>query len=461
MRALIRLAGVGVVGIALYYLGEAHGALLNQPRPRADAVVLSVVALAMALVLLVWLVSGTGRGDGRDPAPRSLRRVLRALWVGVTVYAFVGVATFFTMLAVTEPDGTPYHNDAIALNQCAAWLVLEGKDPYVALDIFSCYDRLGIGPDRTTPLRRGLFRDVTVYPTDDQLWSIWTLRQDDPASNVEFEWHPSYPALAFLMLVPWVMFGLDPNHLSVILLLIAMGLVIARTERSARGLMLTALLSSIVVIAWTIGGSSDLLYATPLLAAWLWRERRWSAVALGVACATKQLAWFAAPYYLMQVIARDGWREAARRTGIAAVIFVLANAPFALRDPAAWLAGITAPVREPMFPRGAGLIFLATGGGLPLLPPLAYALLEGGMTLGLLAVAWRARRSSPQAGIVLAYVPLFFAWRSLFSYFFLLPLFAAGAVAGMPLGVPEVARVASAGAVALVGGPRRPVGARL
>ncbi len=460
MRALIRLAGVGGAGVALYYVGEAHGALLDAARPHPGGVVLSVAGLALSLLLLVWIVSGTGRSDGHEASPPRLRRMLRALWIGVTVFAFVGVVTFFTMLAHTEPDGTAYHNDAIALNQCAATLLLDGKDPYVSLDIFSCYDRLGIGPDRTTPLRRGLFRDIAVYPSDAQLWSAWRLRHDDPAGNLEFEWHPSYPALAFLLLVPWVVLGLDPNHLSVILLLMASALVLLRTERTARGLMLTTLLSSIVVIAWTIGGSSDLLFATPLLAAWLWRERRWSALALGIACATKQLAVFAAPYYLIQVLARDGWREAARRAAIVAAVFVLANAPFVLTAPAAWFAGVTAPLREPMFPRGAGLVFLSTGGVLPLLPPAAYALGEGVVTLALLLVAWRTRRTSPEVGLVLAYVPLFFAWRSLFSYFFLLPLFAAAAIARMPLSVPGPERVERGGAVALVEGPRRPMTAQ-
>lgn len=456
MRALIRLAGIGVVGILLFYIGDAHGILLEQPTPRGEAVVVSVAALAMALVLLVWLASGTGRGDGREPDPARAPRLLRALWLGVAAYAVVGVATFLAMLATIEPDGTPYHNDAIALNQCSAELVLRGKDPYESLDLFSCYDRLGIGPDRTTPLRRGLFRDIDIYPTVDQLWQAWTLRHDDPASNVEFEGHPSYPALSFLLLVPWVVLGLDPNHLSVLLLVATMTLVLARTERSARGLMLTVLLASIVVIAWTIGGSSDLLYAMPLVAAWLWRERRWSAIALGVACATKQLAWFAAPYYVIQVATREGWREAGRRAALVAAVFAATNAPFVLHDAGAWLAGVVTPLRAEMFPRGAGIVFLSTAGGLPLLPQLVYALLEGGAVLAFLLVGWRARRTSPEVGLVLAYVPLFLGWRSLFSYFFLLPLFAAAAAARMPLRLPAPDRLGRAGAVALVDGPRSP-----
>ncbi|TMD58999.1 MAG: DUF2029 domain-containing protein [Chloroflexi bacterium] len=457
MRALIRLAGVGIVGIALHYIAETQGALLVQPKPAGAF--LTVVGLAVALLLLSLVVVGRGEGDGRRMLSDVPRRFVRGLWLAVTAYAFVGVGTFATMLGQSEPDGTPYHNDAIAIQQCAAQLVLQGQDPYRSLDLFSCYQRLGIGPDRTTPLKRGLFADVPVYPTDAQLDAAWDARVADPASNVEFEWRPSYPALAFLLIVPWTLFGFDPNHLSVLLLVLGMTLILLRGQPRARGLLLTAMLSSIVVIAWTIGGSSDLLYAIPLLAAWLWRERRWSALLLGIALATKQLAWFAAPYYLMQVIVSRGKREAVIRFGIASAVFVVTNAPFLLADPAAWIAGVTTPVHEPMFARGAGIVFLSTVGGLPLPSAGVYTVAEGIAMIICLVIGWRARRTSPELGLMLAFVPLFFAWRSLFSYFFLLPLFAAGSIARMRLDVPEVDRIEDAGGVAIVHGPHRPAAA--
>jgi hypothetical protein len=45
---------------------------------------------------------------------------------------------------------------------------------------------------------------------------------------------------------------------------------------------------------------------------------------------------------------------------------------------------------------------------------------------------WRSRLTSPELGA--AIVALFFAWRSLFSYFFLFALFALAAIARMQLG---------------------------
>src|SRR5438876_7637861 len=263
---------------------------------------------------------------------------------------------------------TPYHYEASALNECAARLVLQGRDPYTDLDVFACYGSLGIGPDRTTPLRRGAFADVAIYPSDDQLDQVWDQRASGIGTNDEFVWRPSYPAVSFLALLPMVALGWDTNYLYVACLLVAMALVVGRSPRTLRPFFLTALLGAASLTAFTVGGSSDLLYALPLVVAWIWRDRRWAAVPLGLAIATKQIAWFFVPYYAIAVAAERGWRAAARDLIIAAGIFVAANAPFIVHDPASWVLGLMTPLVEPMFPRGAGLIFLSTNGGAPLLP---------------------------------------------------------------------------------------------
>ena len=93
--------------------------------------------------------------------------------------------------------------------------------------------------------------------------------------------------------------------------------------------------------------------------------------------------------------------------------------------------------------------------GRPYGPEHARSLLEALCALACLAIAWRSRRTSPELGVVLALVPLFFAWRSLFSYFFLIPLFASVAVARMPLGDLTPERARAAGALTLFALPAR------
>ncbi len=452
MNALLRVAAVAVAGAALYFAGIANSLVIYKPSP--GGAVLVAVGIAAALALLVAALRGTGRDEAAAPvrATPATRWALRITWAFISVMALVSLSWIYGAPRHRSDDWTPYHNDAVALSECAARLVLAGQDPYRSLDLFDCYGRAAIGPDRTTPLRRGAFADVAIYPDDDQLDAAWT-SDARTGRNEEFVWRPSYPALSFLLIVPWVRAGWDTNTFYLACLLAAMALVLARAPRSFRPWLLTGLLGATSLAAFTVGGSADLLYALPLAAAWLWRERRWTALALGIACATKQLAWFFAPFYLLQVASRDGWREAARRAGLAAAVFAAANLPFVLADPAAWAAGIATPVTEPMFPRGAGLVFLSTNGVLPLFPGAAYLALEAIAAAAALATAWRARRSSPELGAVLAMLPLYFAYRSLFSYFFLLPLFAFAGIARMPLGELRPLSARAAGALTLLARP--------
>jgi hypothetical protein len=175
------MAAIAVAGAALYYAGLLNSIVIQRPeRPGAVAV---VVAIGAALVVLIAAVRGTGRGDADTPPVHT--RLHRFVWLFASVMALVSIAWISDVPRQRSWDWTPYHNDAIALNECAARLVLGGRDPYASLDIFDCYAQLGIGADRTTPLRRGQFADVVVYPTDDQLDAAWALRERDGA-NVEF-----------------------------------------------------------------------------------------------------------------------------------------------------------------------------------------------------------------------------------------------------------------------------------
>ena len=452
MRALSRIAAVAVAGAALYFAGIVNSIILEHPDRGGVGVV--VLAIAMAIALLIAALVGTGRGDAAAPMPGRTWFV-RGTWGFVCVMALVSFGWLASVPRQHSADWTPYHNDAIALSECAARLVLQGRDPYTDLDVFACYQSLDIGADRTTPLRQGAFADVPIYPSDDQMDAVWAQRANGVGTNDEFVWRPSYPALSFLLLIPVVAAGWDTNYLYVACLLVAMALVVARAPRTLRPFFLTALLGAASLAAFTVGGSSDLLYALPLVVAWMYREKKWAAIPFGVAVATKQIAWFFAPFWIIGVITERGWRAAARDVASAAGIFGATTLPFIIHDPQAWVAGILTPLVEPMFARGAGLIFLFTNGGVPLWPAVAYSALEGAAGIICLVVAWRTRRTSPELGAVLAIVPLFFAWRSLFSYFFLLPLFALAVIARMPLGELALERARKLGALTIFAAPSR------
>jgi hypothetical protein len=73
---------------------------------------------------------------------------------------------------------------------------------------------------------------------------------------------------------------------------------------------------------------------------------------------------------------------------------------------------------DPLFPVGSGLIVLVTSGLTNIQSSLLFTVLE---VIAFIAAAfWYFRNCVrfPAVGPVLALIPLFFAWRSLFSYFF-------------------------------------------
>ena len=93
------------------------------------------------------------------------------------------------------------------------------------------------------------------------------------------------------------------------------------------------------------------------------------------------------------------------------------NLPFLLWNWQAWVAGVLAPMADPMFPLGVGLIDLSIMHVLPFFPTWVYLMLEGLALIGGLACYWRWCPRSPEIAMMLAILPLVFAWRSLPSYF--------------------------------------------
>jgi hypothetical protein len=391
---LLRIFGTQVTGlIVMLSLVLSLALILLALRPRVPTWRLLRARPAQVLVLLATLAA----------VPLGLRQLGAA-----------AVAGF-------QPPSYP--NDGTTLDHEAALQLLRGHNPYVTTDIVTAVRELGQDPTHTTPLRRGAFAEIppTQYPSNDTLrTTLATEPTGRPNDVLEFESHVSYPALAFLPLVPLVKLGLPsvvPFFLLCFLALAALALW--AVPAALRLWVALLLLADAPLLDATIAGSLDVFYILLLFAAWLWWRRSLSStIALGLACAAKQLAWFYLPFYFIRVGRELGWREATKRVAGAGAIFAAINLPFFLNDPRAWVAGVAAPLADPMFPAGNGLIRLSLVGLVPLAPSTLYAGLEALAFFACLAWYWRYGRRVPEVGFVLAVLPLFFAWRSLTTYFY-------------------------------------------
>ncbi len=428
-----RLTLVGLV-IALHNLLElprdAITAALGSPLTGALVFVTLSVAIGLLLVALRpqpirwrWLYA------------RPVQIVVLALTLGAGVVGVKQVVTTFA--SATTPIS--YSNDGTTLDQYAAQQVLEGNNPYVTTDIVRAVILYHQNPAYTTPLRRGAFASYpyTRYPTAAQKTAVFKQYEKQyqanpnsvpPGGAVEFESHVSYPALAFLPLVPLVWLGI-PNvapFFMLCFLVLAGLLVYAAPEELRLWVGLLALADAPLVNAATIG-DLDVFYILFVLLAWLWRGRPIaSTVALGLACAAKQLAWFYLPFYAIMVWRERGWREASARLAGVGAIFLAINLPFMIANWHVWLAGVLAPEVDPMFPLGNGLVRLSLSGLLPLFPSVVYSALMALAFIACVGWYWRYGKDMPEVGFALATLPLFFAWRSLTTYFYFAALPAIG-----------------------------------
>lgn len=418
------LTGLGCLALA------ASSDLANTfdaPR-RGGPLVALLLAGTLALAFALWLAA-TRQGSHTRAYHPALRLLiypvlLWALFTAVQAPGLLGHG-LATALTVTPPR---YGSDDLYYNHYNALLVLHGRNPYAGPWLRD--EVRYFGASAYTPIARGRFSDPHHYPTRAEMDAIVAAYVRQPQAPQPAELDPrtthSYPAGAFLVDLPVVWAGAPSVAVGQIALLLALlALITWAAPAPWRPLVALLLLSTADGMRQVVGSDFEIWPLAFVAATWLARDRRiLSALLLGCACAIKQTAWFAAPFYLLWVWRVHGRDEALRRAALAGATFLVINLPWILAAPSSWLTSTLLPVTLPLLPDGSGLVGLGLAGALPLLPSWCYAALEVAALLAALLWYWRALPRAPFAGLVLPLLPLFFAWRSSERYFVLLPLLA-------------------------------------
>jgi len=327
----------------------------------------------------------------------------------------------FRQLISEFSNGFSY-NDSTALTAQAVDNLLEGKNPYENSNVVTALAKYDPSSDRLTPLRTGVFANISPYPTQQQIKDAWQVAIRNPSRPApEFAGNYSYPAGDFLLPAPFFMIGItDLRLIYLIFTLLAMGYVIYLLPSNKRYLFLGAAIISLELWTSIANGDTGALVFPFLLLAWvLIRKNIWfSAVCMGIAAATKQTAWFFIPFYSIAVFKTIGLKRVGYIMAIMVSIFLAANLPFAIRDFGPWITSIVTPMSNNMFPVGVGLVSLVTNGIIKVNSPFIFNIVEF-MLLGC-GIIWYFFyfKRYPCLGPVLAIFPIFFAWRSLFGYFF-------------------------------------------
>jgi hypothetical protein len=383
-------------------------------------------ALALALVCFFMAV--------RSTVPGWLLRGYRPFAFAAFVLSIpLQLVTLQGVLPFPAALGTPHHygNDAVTVTSCAVNSALDWQNPYRTFRVIPCLEANGMQGQKTTPLQAGAFKQIRIYPSrkqlNDEYGEALTHHWPFPA---EFESSYSYPAASFL--VPAIAVAVHLTDLSIVYLIFYLGIVALVLWRArnkvARRLTLIVVGANAALWPTIQSGATDALYSLLVMAAWITRDNRWlSALALGVAVASRQQAWFFLLFYAILIERTEGRRELVWRLGIIGGVFLAANLPYFIDSPGQWLTGVFGPIRDPMFARGSGIVAFSTAAdawALPLEPRSFYGVLEVLGLLGSLVVYWKICRKHPNTALVLAPLGLYFAWRSLYSYFLPLTLLA-------------------------------------
>jgi len=313
-----------------------------------------------------------------------------ALATGLALAAFVLAAMALIL-------GKGYHVDAVTVPHVAAQELLAGHDPYVTFDLPAALAQFGINPEL-----------VTHYEDGSVLRSL------------------NYPALNFLLVTPFIALGATDIRWIYLAEIIALVFILLRKVRIPwRPLVSAGVVGNTVIVRQNILAGVDPTWWALLTIAWIFVDSRWlSPIAVGLAMASRQPAWFAAPFYIVGIWKRNGREEAARRAAIVAVAALVPNLPFIIDNPAAFFDGVGAPMLGALAPYGVGFVRLGLDGAFPLLPRAFYGALAAVSFVTMLALLWRFWRSVPIGALIFPFVPLYLAWRSLQNYFGSIPLLA-------------------------------------
>ena len=311
-----------------------------------------------------------------------------------------------------------YGTDAAAFDDVSARALLHGMDPYTA----------------------SMSAATRLLKVPDHFWT-YTVTGGHVA-------HTSYPAGSFLVDVPAMALGMHHHVVDWVDLaawLVTGVLLFIFLPASLRWLAALITLTPFFVGMFGNSGTDAAFLPFLLVAVWRWDRfgtgtdagpARWiGPVALGLACAVKQLPWFCVPFLAVGLAIEARGRKShpvpvvVRYLACVAGVFVAVNLPFIVWHPGAWLHGTLTPFLDPLVADGQGLVTLATHG------------LTGGVNLSLLTAACALAYVCAVVAFVVFYPALkriwpllipavfFFSARSLSSY--LVDLFPVAIVAAV------------------------------
>jgi uncharacterized membrane protein/tetratricopeptide (TPR) repeat protein len=353
------------------------------------------VILAMVLYILVFSLIIT---SARKSIPEKL------VWVIIPVILIILSARVHIYNVQQEQAGSRASTtDVLIFGDYSAYLLTQGKNPYQA-DLIDAFR---------------VFRNPMVHNT--------------PLLDGDFTAQVAYPALSFLIFVPFHFLGISTSYVYPLFLVLTLLLIFIASPKLFRPIILLPFFIVPEYINYTLGGVSDGVWAFLICAMIIvWKHKWGRAVFYGLACAFKQMPMVLAPFLLIRL-----WKSSAKPgkerikdlgyfAGTSVLIFLVFNGPFMVWDFNSWFQGLIEPFRAAMIVFGQGLSSLTMLGYI-LVPGKAYTFLVAAVLLIALLLYGLNYHRYPELMWFIPGIVLWFGHRSLTSYwyFFVFPFWIA------------------------------------
>jgi hypothetical protein len=360
-----------------------------------------------------WIAVAVGLALAFLALRRTTRLSRQATLLATAVCAAVALSTVIVLITTlaTPTANLRCRDDVAAATFGGADQLRAGNDPYASYDALRVETTYGCTNPSATILRRGRFAGYDSIPPDNQVRQAVQAAIRDP-SRPEVERNLNYPGGTVLL----GLVGPTAFPPLMALLLVAAVIVTVRRATAERRITALALAAQAGLLSLIPDGHTDAAVVAFLLLAWGSPATLLGGLTLGLACGTKQTAWFLAPALLATAYARGGRTALTRSAAGTLAGFAVLNLPFIVLGPGAWIHGVMGPLVDGLFPLGAGLIGLVTSGAVPVsATPVFSALMLACVAVSVLA-ALRYDRRFPGIGALLGALALFLGPRSLLEY---------------------------------------------
>ncbi|MGP6219947.1 hypothetical protein [Caldiplasma sukawensis] len=290
--------------------------------------------------------------------------------------------------------------DEIIIEKYAIYSILHFKDPYTVNVPYSYFLSNGLSESSLTP--------TTVGSIVNSL---------------------SYPAMSFLIFLPSVLIGVNPDIVLIFFLFLLILLII----ENMRAKQMTYLIPFVValfffdinVMIFSFHGITDIIWVTFTALSFIYfRKYKLSGIFFGIALSLKQTPVFLLPFFLYFLYRENGLYKMLKFTFISVLTFLILNLPFILWNPSAYFRDILSPESAQIIGIGFGPSQLSFAGYYPQLARPFFDSLMISFIILLLLLYITKYKNLKFAFPVFPIIIMIFNYRVLENYFIYWPLMA-------------------------------------